>query len=571
MREKAALAAFLPQVPGAPPPLRTGVSASEDFHRIQKLPVRKAPAAGIIPYFEGLLRRPGGTMSLKPIQAQALYEAGIEGRGFFPIGVGGGKTLITLLLPRVIECERPLLVVPAKLIEKTAREFREYNRHWLCADNLRTVSSQKLGRTTGADFLDRMQPDLLIMDEAQFGKNRRAAVTRRIFRYVRELRASGHRVRVVVMSGTLLDKRLRRFAHMLEWTHEQGAPVPLKSEVLDEWSQVLDEVRDQGDEERGEALAGVLERLYPAGGTTPRQQFFARIKDTPGVVCSLSSNEYTGSLSINRVRIDHLHNAETRRHFANLRNDNVATDGWPLIGAAEVWRVAREIALGLCYVWNPRPPEEWLEARKRWAKFVRDCITYSKHLDSELAVANAIDRAQLDDGGILETWRRWRPTFKVNSEPRWHDDAALKACEAWLAEGPGICWVDHVFFGQELSRRTGVPFYREKGLSAKGESIEEAKRGPIIASVASNATGRNLQDRWNRNLITAPKPDSDWWEQLIGRTFRDGQSEDEVVVDVLDGCEEHARAVAQAVFSAQQKRDSGAEQKLLLADVVGWD
>ena len=561
---------FTVAVPGAPPLLRTGVSASEDYKRIKALPVRQPAAPGLVEAFEGMLRRPGGTQRLRPVQAQALFEAGVEGRGFFPITVGGGKSLISLLLPRVIECERPLLIVPAKLIEKTARDLREYNKHWLCAENLRLVSSQKLGRTTGADFLDKLQPDLLIMDEAHFAKNRRAAVTRRLHRYIHARRAAGHRLRVVVMSGTLLPKRMRQFAHILAWTHEQGAPVPLKQDVIDEWSQVLDETKDGNEEERVGNLAGVLLELYPKGGETPRQQFFARIKDTPGVVSPAGGSAYGGSLTINRLDVTRAHNDATRGHFIRLYDEAIATDGWPLIGSAEVWRVAREIALGLCYVWNPRPPEVWIEARKRWAKFVRDTVKYSNHLDSELAVANAIDRRQLDDYGTLATWRKLRPTFTIESEPRWHDDAALKACEAWLAEGDGICWVEHVFFGQELARRTGLPFFREKGRTPSGQFIEEWPGGPIIASVGSNSTGRNLQDRWYRNLITSPRPDSDWWEQLLGRTHREGQQEDGVEVDVLDGCQENARALHQAVFSAQQKRDSGQEQRLLLADLTGW-
>jgi hypothetical protein len=37
------------------------------------------------------LRRPGGTMTLRKHQAAALYEAGVHGGLFAPLGVGEGK------------------------------------------------------------------------------------------------------------------------------------------------------------------------------------------------------------------------------------------------------------------------------------------------------------------------------------------------------------------------------------------------------------------------------------------------------------------------------------------------
>lgn len=568
---------FMPTHPGAPPPLRTGISESEDWHRIRALPVRSPVPEGHLDHMEALLRRPEGAQALRPIQRQALWEAGIEGRGFFPIRVGGGKTLLSFLLPQVIGAERPMLLLPAHLIEKTARELRTANEHWLVCQKLRVASYQRLGRVTGAHILEEYVPDLIIADECQFLKNRRAAVTRRVDRYVGQ-----YAPRMVLMGGTAWGRMLRHHAHMLRWVFGKGSPAPLKADVIDEWSQVLDESKEELERD---AFVGALARLYPQAlsredtGPDPelslapvasaRKQYFARLRDTPAVVQAGSDQDYNGSLLIRRLDITPRQNAQTARFFKDLRDDNKATDGWPLISAAEVWAVARQIALGLCYVWNPRPPETWLEARKRWCKFARDAITAHGMVDSELEVVNAVDQGLLDDGGLLEQWRRWKPTFVRNSEPRWHDTAALDACATWLQEGPGICWVEHVFFGEELSRRTGLPYFREKGMSAEGKFIEDAS-GPIIASWASNHTGRNLQYKWHRNLQTAMKKDADANEQWIGRTHRQGQQADCVEVDILDGCKEHRDAVQDALYSAQLKTHAGITQKILLADVVGF-
>jgi hypothetical protein len=58
------------------------------------------------------------------------------------------------------------------------------------------------------------------------------------------------------------------------------------------------------------------------------------------------------------------------------------------------------------------------------------------------------------------------------------------------------------------------------------------------------------------------------WQQMLGRTHRPGQIADEVEVDVLLGCKEHANAWRRALSAAEAIRDTtGADSKLLLADV----
>ena len=150
----------------------------------------------------------------------------------------------------------------------------------------------------------------------------------------------------------------------------------------------------------------------------------------------------------------------------------------------------------------------------------------------------------------------------------WHDDTALKICEKWLAERPrGICWVEHRFFGFQLAKNTGLPYFGAKGLDSKGNFIDDAT-GPIIASVAANTTGRDLQYKWCDNLVTAPAADSERWEQLLGRTHRVKQPADSVSVDVLIGCREHIESIPRALASSRVKKDLlGFSQKIELADI----
>ena len=135
---------------------------------------------------------------------------------------------------------------------------------------------------------------------------------------------------------------------------------------------------------------------------------------------------------------------------------------------------------------------------------------------------------------------------------------------------PGIVWTSHSFFARKLAEITGASYYGAEGLTDDGlKFIEDASpRDAVIASIKANREGRNLQRLWNRNLVVSPPDGADAWQQLIARTHRPGQEADEVTVDVLLGCREHANAWRKATAGAYAIRDTvGAEQKLLLADI----
>src|SRR5262249_13680283 len=130
------------------------------------------------------LRVPGGTLELRPVQAIALTEIRACGGLLAPIRVGAGKTLISLLAGSVVGARRPVLLVPAKLRDKTERDMRAARRHFRVPPNLQVVSYELMGRVNQAELLEEIKPDLLICDEVHRIKNPRAAVTKRVMRYL---------------------------------------------------------------------------------------------------------------------------------------------------------------------------------------------------------------------------------------------------------------------------------------------------------------------------------------------------------------------------------------------------
>jgi hypothetical protein len=538
---------------------------SPEVARIRALPRRTwsdADADILAAQMTSILRTPTGTMSLRPKQALALHDLGVH-KGLVFIGrVGSGKTLVSLCAPLMVNASRPLLMLPAHLLDKTERERREvYAPHWKVATHLRLCSYQSLSRLEGARLLDAIDPDLIILDEAHFAKNLRAGVTRRLERYLK----AHPNVMVVIMSGTLVKKGIRDCAHLIRWALKERAPVPDTKGETDVWADVLDEKGKSSD-------PGALLELGPREDAPDpvvqaRRTFQRRLVETPGVVAT-EGDQVPNGLEIRALPF--APSAATDQNFDTLRSLWETPDGWPFTEAVQLWKCARELALGFHYVWDPRPPPEWLQTRREWAAFVRHTLQYSRHLDTELQVANACR-----DGALsrqeLDAWAQVKPCFTPALKALWHDDSALLKCQAWMSDEPGIVWCEHTFFAHELARRTGRTYYGAQGLDSKGRPIESARPedGSIIASVAANGTGRNLQ-AWSRNLVTSCLTDGGQWEQLLGRTHRDGQQADTVTCDVLYGCWEHHDAFAKARALAIATQDTeGSAQKLCMA-TIDW-
>ena len=195
-----------------------GVADSKELARILDLPRRQlvendAFAADVSDFF----KLPQGTMVLRAIQALALAEMHDYGGLFGSIKVGAGKTLLTALAPTLLNSKRPLLLIPAKLREKTRRDFAELRKHWQMVPEIRIESYEMvsrapkplyceargckcmqfvgdtkcsckhdLGEHAAPSILDMYAPDLIISDESQKLANFRAAVTRRVARWMRQ-------------------------------------------------------------------------------------------------------------------------------------------------------------------------------------------------------------------------------------------------------------------------------------------------------------------------------------------------------------------------------------------------
>lgn len=573
------------------------VRSTVDFHRILNIPQREhtpAELEHIRVELTKALKRPGGKMDLFSEQAQVLHDAGLFGGGVGIISVGCGKTLTSLLLPAVMHPEpiRPLLVTLASLVDKTRQDRAELSVDWQIPKSMQITSYEKLGRVDGSNFLDReCRPDFIVFDEAHRAKNPKASVTRRLKKYME----ANPKTQVVILTGTLLKASLKDAAHLITWALKDKAPVPKHGDELMEWADALDESARVihrvapgalwsfvSPEDKAAHAAGTMDRI-----TAVRRGFNRRLVNTPGVVKTTGA-QVDSSLNITGLKYDV--KPETEANFEKLRKEWCTPDDWQLDQAMEVWRVARELSIGLHYIWDPRAPDEWRVRRKIWHQFVRDTLKGQRTLDSEKQVADACmeggywahgvvgGRWMALDASAFDAWSEIRPSFRPRSKAVWHDDTVLNLCQKWAEKNDGIIWSKHGFFAQELARRTGLPYFGEGGLDAKtGQDFNILARGvlekkqkpmPVIASMDANSTGRNLQG-WNTNLVVTCPTGAAEWEQLLGRTHRTGQTADEVSVEVLIGCHEHIDAWDKANALAKATQDTqGTSQKLCIATSV---
>ena len=539
----AAAPASAPWKPGEPGP-------SADFRRILALPRRpEPPPVDLTPLFA----RPGGGMQLRPIQSAALAEAA-EARGLLAlVGVGHGKTLVSLLLGAALEARQPLLLVPAQVRGQLLnRDMPELSRHWFLPPGLRIMSYEELSTAKSTSALETLAPDLIIADEAHKLRHRDATRTRRFLRYFRDHPG----VQFCALSGTLAGASIEDYAHLAGLALGEGSPLPLDRWEARNWAAALDV------HTREPVGPGVLRRF----GEPVREGYRRRLLETQGVI---ATSEASIGASLLFEAWDFRAPPAVERALAELAATWTTPAGEELEDALALRRSARQISQGFYYRWvwpDETPDFEWLEARAQWHKALREFLT-GPHAgagrDSPLLLAREAIAGRAPRGvqGAWPAWDAVRHREPPPVEAVWIDDGLVRAAAAWARTNPGIVWYEHEAIGSAL-RAAGVPTFGPGPEDGAGLLREKGTRG-VAASLPAHGTGKNLQP-FSRNLFLCPPSGGAVWEQAIGRTHRQGQEAEEVVVVVA----RHAEPLRKAWESATEEaafvaETTGTAQRLL--------
>lgn len=533
------------------------VVKSADFRRIFALP-RRAEIQDLSEELTTALKTPKGTMKLRPIQAAMLQEA-YEQRGLLaPVGVGHGKTLVTLLLPVLLGAEKPVLFIPAQLREQTMLQvIPELSRHWQLHDNLRILSYSELSTVKGAKLLEDIEPDLVIADECHHIKRKAAARTRRFLAYFRK-----HKKTLFCgLSGTVTKDSLLNYWHLATLALKEKSPLPLSYTDIIDWDDALQD--NKNDPYKRYVAPGALKE-FCVPGECIRSGFRRRLVETKGVVATEESALGT-SLIISERKVDVP--VVVLKALDVLRKRWVTPSGEEIEDATAYARHIKELACGFYYEWvwpGDIPNYKWLKARAAWHAFIRDKLNRRfEGIDSPLQVVNACLAGRWEAEEFV-TWQQIKQEYIPETRAVWMSDYLIDDIAHWLENECGIAWISHDAVGMRLRARN-IKYYG--GGSASSKNILTSN-GPIAASIQAHGTGKNLQ-KWSKNLIVACPSSGLIWEQLLGRTHRFGQSADEVHVTWYNHIAELQTAFDKATIESRYiEETTGQKQKLLFARVV---
>jgi len=454
---------------------RRDTADSLEIHRIVSLPVVLLPTPEEVEEFcrqEVDAKFFDEGFRLFNTQVGGVLAWDIYGGGFFPIGVGWGKTLITLMIANRAferrESERSILFVPSQVYSQLTQRDIPWARRRVglrvpfvlmggrdASSRASAAASRKRGcyvipysqlSTKDAEaVLTGIEPDLLIFDEAHAVKNQKAARTTRILRYLR-----ARQPRVVALSGTITSKSIGDYHHLITYALRERSPLPLDQALASNWSYVLDATADPSVAQTG-PIAPLIDwsrRCFP-GEDLPkgvpgfRKAYRLRLNSSPGVVAT-GDNEIGVSLTIQNlpVPLPAVQDTDEYRRLKRLMDD--VEELWRTPSGDEIewgfqkWRYLYELTSGFYYHLRWPTEDELVlrrgltregarehlalarlhhEAHQEYSKKLRRWIEYKgrPRLDTPLLIgANMAQHGDRDVGA--ELYGAWREAKDLEFE-----------------------------------------------------------------------------------------------------------------------------------------------------------
>jgi hypothetical protein len=421
---------------------------------------------------------------------------------------GAGKTWVAVqCLSRAL---RGVYVCPAALRKQTEAALLLYG---VAAT---VVSYNQI--SNDPELLNRLNPDVLILDEGQ--KTKRvfsAACARRIARFL----ATNVLCKVAVLSGSVMHRSVLDYAHMLVWALRQYSPVPRSQAAWQRFA--LDVERDP-------------------------KAWLEKLRETPGVFLD-EAPSWSGRISLGIRELPLL----LPDAYERAETTGVAPDGWT---CTEQWasdELQRQLAWGFFMGRDPRPSLTLLDARRTWARCVDNARSYGL-ADTEKGARSHYP----------EAYAQWQAAQAAEPEG--------KAVAEWLADPPipeaqpgTLIFVHHVALGEKLSALTGWPYHREGTLDANGVKLAAATAPVVLASISACREGVDGAQFTRSHMIwLEPQPDARVFQQGIARLARQGQPADEVTVEIVIAAPIFRRALDSAMKGAHRIAEQTAQRQLLL-------
>ncbi len=263
-------------------------------------------------------------------QAEALISYEMYSGLLAPIGVGWGKTLITLgiaerayrkglrkimiTVPPEVYLQLTLTDIPwARSKIPLTVPFHGMGMRSMKYRRMLAHSNKKgcyilpyscLSTKDTSEVLTAINPQLLIADEVHKLKNRNVARTKRLMAFLNSRLEEGLETELVGLSGTITAKSIRDYHHIIKAALGKNCPLPLSAQMASDWSIVIDTNASPSKSQTGplRPLVEWARKNYPAEDfpiTVPgfRKAFRIRLNTAPGVVAT-GDTEIGTSLTI---------------------------------------------------------------------------------------------------------------------------------------------------------------------------------------------------------------------------------------------------------------------------------
>jgi superfamily II DNA or RNA helicase len=218
---------------------------------------------------------------LFPIQAAALQSYRNTGGLFAPIGVGQGKTAITLLIAdhayKKLGVRRSVILVPPQVYDQLFKRDIPWARKRMAlgvqffpmagkSQSQRAKSVEKgllgcyilpyslLSTSDSIYLLESLEPGLIIADEAHLLKNRTSARTKRVLNYIRD-----HNPQLVCLSGTITSKGINDYSHLIRYCLGENCPLPRSPIMCQEWGAAIDSAETPPSEAQMKVMLPLLD------------------------------------------------------------------------------------------------------------------------------------------------------------------------------------------------------------------------------------------------------------------------------------------------------------------------